>query len=119
MPDDHEDAWYWSGTIITTDATDEIGKIHDRTPMVIAPGDWADWLDPANAEKEHLLTTMHPAVSSGPGGLAVRRVSTEVNSVRNNGSSLIEPAGQRGSVPDGADDQLGPTESSAGRVAPR
>ena len=38
VPDDHEDAWYWSGTIITTDATDEIGKIHDRTPMVIAPG---------------------------------------------------------------------------------
>ena len=90
VPDDHEDAWYWSATIITTDATDEIGKIHDRTPMVIAPGDWADWLDPANAEKEHLLAAMHPAVSSGTDGLAVRRVSTEVNSVRNNGSSLIE-----------------------------
>src|SRR5580692_12361755 len=90
VPDDHEDAWYWSGTIITTDATDEIGKIHDRTPMVIAPGDWADWLDPANAEKEHLLAAMHPAVSSGTDGLAVRRVSTEVNSVRNNGSSLLE-----------------------------
>jgi hypothetical protein len=58
--------------------------------MVVAPGDWADWLDPANAEKDHLLTAMHPAVSSGSGGLAVRRVSTEVNSVRNNGSSLIE-----------------------------
>ena len=94
VPDDHEDAWYWSGTIITTDATDEIGKIHDRTPMVVAPGDWADWLDPANAEKDHLLTAMHPAVSSGPDGLAVRRVSTEVNSVRNNGSSLIEPLAQ-------------------------
>ncbi len=93
VPDDHEDAWYWSGTIITTDATDEIGKIHDRTPMVIAPSDWADWLDPANAEKEHLLTVMHPAVSSGSGGLAVRRVSTDVNSVRNNGSVADRPAG--------------------------
>ena len=91
VPEDHEDAWYWSGTIITTDATDEIGKIHDRTPMVIGQADWADWLDPANKEKDHLLTAMHPAVSSGSGGLAVRRVSTEVNSVRNNGSSLIEP----------------------------
>ena len=94
VPDDHEDAWYWSGTIITTDATDEIGKIHDRTPMVIAPSDWADWLDPANAEKEHLLTVMHPAVSSGSDGLAVRRVSTEVNSVRNNGSALIDRLAQ-------------------------
>ena len=103
VPDDHEDAWYWSATIITTDATDEIGKIHDRTPMVIAPGDWADWLDPSNAEKEHLLAAMHPAVSSGTDGLAVRRVSTEVNSVRNNGSSLIEavlaPGGAPGDPP--------------------
>jgi putative SOS response-associated peptidase YedK len=93
VPDDHQDAWYWSGTIITTDATDEIGKIHDRTPMVIAPGDWAEWLDPANsdkAEKEHLLTLMHPAMTSGPDGLSVRHVSTEVNSVRNNGPALIE-----------------------------
>ncbi|MGD0701766.1 MAG: SOS response-associated peptidase [Trebonia sp.] len=91
VPEDHEDAWYWSASIITTDATDEIGKIHDRTPMVIAPGDWADWLDPANREKEHLLQTMHPAMSSGDGGLTARPVSTTVNSVRNNGPELIEP----------------------------
>jgi putative SOS response-associated peptidase YedK len=91
VPDDHEDAWYWSGTIITTDATDEIGKIHDRTPMVIAPGDWAEWLDPANNDKEHLPALMHPAMTSGPDGLSVRQVSTEVNSVRNNGAALIEP----------------------------
>jgi putative SOS response-associated peptidase YedK len=91
VPEDHEDAWYWSATIITTDATDEIGKIHDRTPMVIAPADWAEWLDPANREKEHLLQTMHPAMSSGQGGLVARPVSTTVNSVRNNGPELIKP----------------------------
>ena len=91
VPDDHEDAWYWSASIITTDATDEIGKIHDRTPMVIAPDDWAEWLDPANREREHLLQAMHPAMSSGDGGLAARPVSTTVNSVRNNGPELIAP----------------------------
>jgi putative SOS response-associated peptidase YedK len=91
VPEDHEDAWYWSASIITTDATDEIGKIHDRTPMVIAPADWAEWLDPANREKEHLLRTMHPAMSSGDGGLTARPVSTTVNSVRNNGPDLIAP----------------------------
>jgi putative SOS response-associated peptidase YedK len=90
VPEDHEDAWYWSGTIITTDATDEIGKIHDRTPMVIAPDDWAEWLDPASTAKDHLLATMHSAMSSGTGGLATRPVSTTVNSVRNNGPALIE-----------------------------
>jgi putative SOS response-associated peptidase YedK len=93
VPEDHEDAWYWSASIITTQATDEIGRIHDRTPMVIAPESWADWLDPANHEKELLLATMRPAMLSGSGGLASYPVSTAVNSVRNNGPSLIEPLG--------------------------
>jgi putative SOS response-associated peptidase YedK len=94
VPEDHEDAWYWSGSIITTQATDDIGRIHDRTPMVIAPESWADWLDPANNERGPLLAAMHPATSSGAGGLASYPVSTAVNSVRNNGPSLVEPLGE-------------------------
>jgi putative SOS response-associated peptidase YedK len=94
VPDDHEDAWYWSASIITTQATDEIGRILDRTPMVIAPEGWADWLDPVNNEKGHLLSVMRPATSSGSGGLASYPVATTVNSVRNNGPSLIEPLGE-------------------------
>jgi putative SOS response-associated peptidase YedK len=93
VPDDHEDAWYWSGSIITTQATDEIGRIHDRTPMVIAPDNWADWLDPANNEKGQVTTLMRPAMLSGSAGLASHPVSTAVNSVRNNGPSLVEPLG--------------------------
>jgi putative SOS response-associated peptidase YedK len=93
VPDDHEDAWYWSGSIITTQATDEIGQIHDRTPMVIAPDNWSDWLDPANNEKDLLLSVMRPATASGSRGLTSHQVSTAVNSVRNNGPSLIEPPG--------------------------
>ena len=61
--------------------------------MVIAPDNWADWLDPANHEKELLLATMRPATTSGHGGLSSYPVSTAVNSVRNNGPSLIEPLG--------------------------
>jgi putative SOS response-associated peptidase YedK len=94
VPEDHEDAWYWSGSIITTQATDEIGRIHDRTPMVIAPENWTDWLDPANNEKGQLLSVMRPATTSGAGGLASYPVSTAVNSVRNNGPSLTEPLGE-------------------------
>jgi putative SOS response-associated peptidase YedK len=93
VPDDHEDAWYTSASIITTQATDEIGRIHDRTPMVIGPDSWTDWLDPANHEKEMLLAVMRPATTSGSGGLTSYPVSTAVNSVRNNGPSLIEPLG--------------------------
>jgi putative SOS response-associated peptidase YedK len=93
VPEDDENAWYWSASIITTQAEDEIGRIHDRTPMTIAPGDWTDWLDPANNEKELLHAVMRPATSSGSQGLTSYKVSTEVNSVRNNGASLIEPLG--------------------------
>ena len=89
VPPDHEDAWLWTASIITTDATDEIGRIHDRTPMVIAPDSWQDWLDPANNDRELLLATMQPATSSGTGGLTSHPVSTAVNSVRNNGPDLI------------------------------
>lgn len=91
VPDDHEQAWYWSAAIITTEAVDDIGKIHDRTPMVVAPDSWADWLNPANKEKELLLATMLPATASGAGGLTSHTVSTAVNSVRNNGPDLVEP----------------------------
>ena len=37
VPDDHPDAWLWTATIITTSAPDELGRIHDRMPMVISP----------------------------------------------------------------------------------
>jgi putative SOS response-associated peptidase YedK len=102
VPDDHENAWYWSAAIITTDATDDIGRIHDRTPMVVAPESWTDWLDPANNDKEMLLATMLPATSSGAGGLTSYPVSTAVNSVRNNGPALVEPLGDAGSLAGGS-----------------
>jgi putative SOS response-associated peptidase YedK len=88
---DHEDAWLWTASVITTEAADEIGRIHDRTPMVITPESWDDWLDPANNDRELLLAMMRPATSSGAGGLTSHHVSTAVNSVRNNGPDLIDP----------------------------
>jgi putative SOS response-associated peptidase YedK len=89
FPDDHPDAWLWTSTIITTSAPDELGRIHDRMPMVIEPALWADWLDPGNSDPGDLLGLLAPA---GSGGLISRPVSTAVNSVRNNGPRLIEPA---------------------------
>jgi putative SOS response-associated peptidase YedK len=88
VPDGDPDAWLWSATIVTTSAPDELGKIHDRMPMVIAPASWADWLDPENSDVSDLQTLLAPAVS---GGLDSYPVSTEVNSVRHNGPELIEP----------------------------
>jgi len=89
QPDDHPDAWLVTATIITTSAPDELGVIHERMPMVIGPGQWAEWLDPDLQDPAQLAHLLAPAVSSG---LITTRVSTKVNSVRNNGPELIEPA---------------------------
>jgi putative SOS response-associated peptidase YedK len=88
QPDDHPDAWLVTATIITTSAPDELGVIHERMPMVIDPGQWAEWLDPDLQDAAELAHLLAPAVSSG---LVTTPVSTKVNSVRNNGPELIEP----------------------------
>jgi putative SOS response-associated peptidase YedK len=88
LPADHPKSWLWTAVIITTQATDDLGRIHDRMPMVVGPDRWAEWLDPAASDPRVLLDAMVPAVSSG---LATRPVSTAVNSVRNDGPDLIAP----------------------------
>jgi putative SOS response-associated peptidase YedK len=88
VPADHERAWLWTAAIITTQATDDVGQIHDRMPMVIAHDHWADWLNPGNSEPGQLQATMLPAMA---GGLTSHPVSMAVNSVRNNGPELIAP----------------------------
>ncbi len=82
-------AWLWSATIITTTAPDELGEIHDRMPMVIDPGSWTDWLDPASTDPNDMRALLAPAAASG---LVSYPVSLAVNSVRNNGPELIEQA---------------------------
>ena len=88
VPDGDPDAWLWTATIITTTAPDELGQIHDRMPMVIAPESWADWLDPGNSDASDVRALLAPAAARG---LATYPVSAEVNSVRNNGPELIKP----------------------------
>ncbi len=113
-PDDDPDSWLWTATIITTRAEDEVGRIHDRMPMVIEPARWADWLDPAATSADALHGLMTPAASVH---LTTYPVSTEVNSVRHNGPGLIEPmegdSDPAGSPRDGAGGR-----SDASRGAP-
>jgi putative SOS response-associated peptidase YedK len=75
-------------TIITTDAVGELAEIHDRMPLIVDERDWDRWLDPDQPADTDLLTAP-PDIA----GIDVREVSTLVNSVRNNGPELLEPAG--------------------------
>jgi len=87
LPDDHERAWLWTAVIITTSAPDDLGKIHDRMPMVIQPDRWQEWLDPAAGDPADLMALLAPAAATG---LTSYPVSTAVNSVRNNGPELTQ-----------------------------
>lgn len=83
-PEDDPAAWRLTCTIITTDATDEIGRIHDRMPMTVPRPAWAQWLDPEQrVDLAGMLTPANAAV------LDAYPVSTAVNSVRNNGPELL------------------------------
>jgi putative SOS response-associated peptidase YedK len=80
-----------SCTIITTDAVGPLADIHDRMPLMIDVHDWDRWLDPDNPLDPELLN-----VRADLSHLEIREVSTLVNSVRNNGPELIEPAEPHG-----------------------
>jgi putative SOS response-associated peptidase YedK len=87
-----EDEWVWTCTVITTEATDNVGRIHDRMPMVVAPEQWSAWLDPEIQDADTIRSLLTPALA---GQMEAYPVSVAVNNVRNNGPSLVEP------LPDG------------------
>ncbi|WP_344905260.1 SOS response-associated peptidase [Actinomadura meridiana] len=84
-----EDEWVWTCTVITTDAPDDLGRIHDRMPMVVEPSRWDAWLDPDLTDTEQVRGLLVPAMA---GTMDAFPVSKAVNNVRNNGPELIDPA---------------------------
>jgi putative SOS response-associated peptidase YedK len=86
--DDDPLKWLVTCTVITTDAKDELGRIHDRMPMMIERERWAEWLDPKVTDAEQASRLLVPADS---GRLTAVAVSTDVNNVRNNGPDLVKP----------------------------
>lgn len=82
------DPWLWTCTVLTTSATDDLGRIHDRMPLLVEKDRYADWLDPARDDPDELASLLVPAA---PGRLTAFAVSTEVNNVRNDGPHLVEP----------------------------
>lgn len=87
VPEDDPAAWLATATVITTDATDAAGRVHDRMPLTIAAGDLDAWLDPEHTDPAGLRQLLHTPAGDE---LAVRPVATTVNSVRNNGAALLD-----------------------------
>jgi putative SOS response-associated peptidase YedK len=98
QPDDPE-AFRWTCTILTTQATDELGYIHDRMPLLVQPDQYAPWLDPRSADPQALLDVLVPALPTQGGALEAIAVSTRVNDHRNNGPELLEPLATEPAAP--------------------
>lgn len=86
-PEAADDAWRLTCTILTTEASPDLSRIHDRMPVVLDRESWSAWLDPATgAEEAFSLADRSTSVT-----LAAYPVSTRVNNVRNNGPELVAP----------------------------
>ncbi|MEU6563687.1 SOS response-associated peptidase [Nocardia nova] len=78
-----------SCTILTTDAVGDLTRIHDRMPLMMPRDRWDAWLDPDHPAPAELLETPGPQLVSS---IVARPVAPLVNSVRNNGPQLLDPA---------------------------
>jgi putative SOS response-associated peptidase YedK len=87
-PVDDQQAWLATCTVITTEAVDDVGRIHDRMPMFIERDRYARWLDPTLKDTDYLNSLLVPAA---PGRLEAWPVSKDVGNVRNDAPYLVEP----------------------------
>lgn len=85
--DDDPDRLRWTCTVITTSATDELGRIHDRMPLMVGRDARDAWLDPTLTTPD-LTALLTPAQQ---GGLTAFPVSAAVGSVANDGPELVRP----------------------------
>jgi len=76
-----------SVALITTAANALSARIHDRMPVIVAPDDYAAWLDPqTGAQALKRLVGPYPAER-----MAAHAVSARVNAPANDDPALVEP----------------------------
>jgi putative SOS response-associated peptidase YedK len=77
-----------TAAIITTSANAEMGTIHHRAPVIVAPEQFDFWLDAANVGAQEATALIAPAPE---GSMEVYEVSLAVNRVANDTAELIVP----------------------------
>ncbi|WP_235299354.1 SOS response-associated peptidase [Portibacter marinus] len=74
-------------SVITKPPTEVMEGIHDRMPAILLPEQEEMWLDPELSGKE----AVQLVIDYPPNNMKAYRVSTKVNSVKENDPTLIEP----------------------------
>ncbi|MGK4008441.1 SOS response-associated peptidase family protein [Sorangium sp. So ce1036] len=102
-------------TILTTDASGDVAEVHDRMPVLLAPGDVDLWLGAGGGvDPEQIEALLRPAPR---GTLAARAVSPRVNSVAHDGPDLLREVAMGSLAPEAAAGSPAP-EAAAGSPAP-
>jgi putative SOS response-associated peptidase YedK len=76
-------------TIITTAANELTRPIHPRMPVILAPHDYTDWLDPRAADRAVLTRLLRPYAATA---MEAYPVSTSVNNPRHDAPDCVVPA---------------------------
>jgi putative SOS response-associated peptidase YedK len=76
--------WIRTFAIIATDANELVAAIHDRMPLIIAPGDYGRWL----GDEPNPYDLMRPFPAEP---MQIWPISTRVNKPENDDSSILEP----------------------------
>jgi putative SOS response-associated peptidase YedK len=93
------DEWAVTFTIITREARDASGEVHDRMPVFLMPEVWDSWLDPRKIEANsagqgeilELLDRSSTAVASTITSYAVDRRVNNSRTLDSSDATLIEP----------------------------
>jgi putative SOS response-associated peptidase YedK len=88
-PKEPSSPWLITCAVLTTDAFGPLAEIHERMPLVLPRESFERWLAPdlGSDDVAELLKPSAEIVSR----FELRPVSTAVNSIRNNGPSLLAP----------------------------
>ncbi len=77
-----------SCTILTTEANEVLSPMHDRMPVIVAPGDYGLWLDQKVTKADQLTPLLRPYPAAD---MTSHPVSTSVNNPRYDGEDLLAP----------------------------
>lgn len=82
-----------SCAVLTTEANEEVARLHNRMPVILEPGDFDLWLDPDEHRPERLRPLLYPAPA---GTLTMYPVSSYVNKATNEGKRCVEAVAEKG-----------------------
>jgi putative SOS response-associated peptidase YedK len=85
---DESSEWLLSCCVITVEANALMAPVHDRMPVLLAPEDWALWLDRGVNDPERLQPLLRPCA---PERLQAWPVSRAVSRGTAEGETLIHP----------------------------